>query len=618
LNWFGAAYYPEHWPRERWREDARVMAYLGINVVRIGEFSWGVVEKRPGQIDFTLLDEAIEALYSEGIRIIMGTPTAAPPSWLLKKYPGVLRMDGDRRTPVAAGRRQYCFNSPRYRIETERIVSAYVDHYGKDHRIIAWQADNEYGCHGSTLCYCRNCAGAFREWLRERYGTLDNLNQSWGTVFWSHTYGDWEEINPPKPGPVSPNPSLVLDYRRFSSDSAIEYHDIHKEIIKKSSKAPLTHNLMVNFTDIDYRKLARKIDFVSWDNYVAGEYDPDLQALNHDLMRSLKKAPFLVMEQQPGRVNWRSVNNAYPSEQLAFWIKQSVAHGAFGSLVFRYRQLPFGAEQFHGGLLNYDGTMTERARVFAETIKELRNWKIEDPQKEAAIYIDYENFWIGETDNLNGNFRLLFDSILPIYKAFRNFGYNVDFLFPGESPQSYSFVAIPSAFKLDEDFVRELLKFKGKIFITAMTAQKDQNNNIRVQKADDFQLLTGIHVVDFGGLEGPIKVSSGKNVFDCDFVAEEIEVLDGCQTVARYIDGPFKGKPAVTVKGNCYYVGTIPDVESIKRIFLEASIERKAEGSARLLSMRSYRVILNPYPYSLRLKIGEEIHSLKQYEVKRI
>ena len=437
-------------------------------------------------------------------------------------------------------------------------------------------------------------------------------------VFWSNICSDWEEINPPKPGPVSYNPSMVLDYRRFSSDSVIEYHDIHKEIIKKNSKAPLTHNLMVNFTDIDYRKLAKRIDFVSWDNYVAGEYDPDLQALNHDLMRSLKKAPFLVMEQQPGRVNWRPVNNTYPSGQLAFWIKQSVAHGAFGSLVFRYRQLPFGAEQFHSGLLNYDGTMTERARVFAETIEELRNWKIEDPEKEAAIYIDYENFWIGETDNLNGKFRLLFDSILPIYKAFRSFGYNIDFLFPGESPQGYSFVAVPSAFKIEEDFVRELLNFEGKIFITAMTAQKDKNNNIRMQKADDFQLLTGIRVVDFGGFEGPLKVSSGKSVCDCGFVAEEIETLDDCQPVARFIDGPFRGKPAVTVKGNCCYVSTIPDVELIKKLFLEASIERKAEGSARLLSMKSYRVILNPYPHSIRLKIGGETHSLQEYEVRRI
>jgi len=262
--------------------------------------------------------------------------------------------------------------------------------------------------------------------------------------------------------------------------------------------------------------------------------------------------------------------------------------------------------------------MTERARVFAETIEELRNWKIEDPEKEAAIYIDYENFWIGETDNLNGKFRLLFDSILPIYKAFRSFGYNIDFLFPGESPQGYSFVAVPSAFKIEEDFVRELLNFEGKIFITAMTAQKDKNNNIRMQKADDFQLLTGIRVVDFGGFEGPLKVSSGKSVCDCGFVAEEIETLDDCQPVARFIDGPFRGKPAVTVKGNCCYVSTIPDVELIKKLFLEASIERKAEGSARLLSMKSYRVILNPYPHSIRLKIGGETHSLQEYEVRRI
>ncbi len=206
------------------------------------------------------------------------------------------------------------------------------------------------------------------------------------------------------------------------------------------------------------------------------------------------------MEQQPGRVNWRPVNNTYPSGQLAFWIKQSVAHGAFGSLVFRYRQLPFGAEQFHSGLLNYDGTMTERARVFAETIEELRNWKIEDPEKEAAIYIDYENFWIGETDNLNGKFRLLFDSILPIYKAFRSFGYNIDFLFPGESPQGL-LRRRPSP--SSERIRRELLKLRREDIITAMDGPKDKNNNIGAE-GRRFQ-PTGIRVVDFGGFEPPPK-----------------------------------------------------------------------------------------------------------------
>lgn len=616
MNWFGAAYYPEHWPRERWKEDARMMAYLGINVVRIGEFSWSVVEKSPGDIDFSLLDEAIEVIYSEGIRVIMGTPTCTPPPWLVKRYPEILQVDRDGLTINAGSRRHYCFNSQVYREETIRIVKAYVEHYGRDPRVIAWQADNEYGCHNSTVCYCENCAIAFREWLKKRYGTLDRLNQRWGTVFWSQVYRDWDEIDPPRRSLSSPNPSLMLDYRRFSSDSVLEYHILQRDIIKKGSRAPLTHNFMVNFTEIDYKKMAEKVDFVSWDNYVMTDYDPDLQALNHDLMRSLKKSSFLVMEQQPGRVNWRVVNEAYPPEQMAFWIKQSMAHGAFGSLIFRFRQLPFGAEQFHSGLLNYDGSTTERAKAFAETVKELRNWKIDRLKKEAAIYIDYENFWIGETDNLNGNFNLLQDGILPLYKTIRSFGYNVDFLFPGDSPSGYSFVCIPSAFKLDPEFLEALQEFEGKIFITAMTSQKDENNNVRLQDNDSFKRLTGIRIIDAAGIKNPVRISFGKDEYIGGFVIEALELTDGCEEMAVYLEGPFKGKPAIVKKGRCYYLSTVGDIELFKELFELAGIKRMANGSARVLRTESNMVLLNPFPYNIRILIDGVVHNLREYEVK--
>ncbi|RAM59389.1 beta-galactosidase, partial [Mesotoga sp. SC_4PWA21] len=300
MKWFGAAYYPEHWPRERWKEDVKVMREMGMNVVRIGEFSWSIVERERGKIDFSVLDEVIDLLDSEGIKVIMGTPTCTPPPWLIKEFPEILQRDVNGLLIASGSRRHYCFNSTIYRKETARIVEAFADHFGRDPRIVAWQIDNEYGCHNSTVCYCENCATSFRHWLKRKYGSIENLNRAWGTVFWSQTFNKWEEIDPPRRTLTSPNPSLVLDYRRFSSDSAINYHNLQREIIEPKSEAPITHNLMVNFTEIDYKKLSDSIDFVSWDNYIAEDYDPDLQALNHDLMRSLKKKPFLVMEQQPG------------------------------------------------------------------------------------------------------------------------------------------------------------------------------------------------------------------------------------------------------------------------------------------------------------------------------
>ncbi len=618
MNWFGAAYYPEHWPRERWKEDVKMMREMGLNVIRIGEFSWSVVERRRDEIDFSTLDEVIDLLDSEGIKVIMGTPTCAPPPWLTKKYPEILQKDVNGLVIASGSRRHYCFNSKIYREETARIVEAFADHFGKDPRIVAWQIDNEYGCHNSTVCFCEDCAASFRYWLKRKYGSIENLNRAWGTVFWSQVFNEWEEIDPPRRTLTSPNPSLVLDYRRFSSDSVIDYHNLQREIIETKSEAPITHNLMVNFTEIDYKKLSDSIDFVSWDNYIVADYDPDLQALNHDLMRCLKKRPFLVMEQQPGRVNWRSINSSHNADQLAFWVKQSFAHGAFGSLIFRFRQLPFGAEQFHTGLLDYDGEPTERAKVFSRVIQELSNWDAVVPQREAAIYYDYENFWINETDNLNNRFDLLLDAILPVYRAIRNLGYNVDFVFPGDSLEGYSFAFVPSSLKLERCFVEELKRFRGKVFFTALTDQKDGHNFIKKSEDSFLEELIGIRVGDAGGIEETVKISFADRAFACSFVAERILPSDDCEILGVYLDGPYPGHPALVRSVNKYYLSSVPQTEFLESLLVEAGIRRRLDGLGRITKTGSHTILLNSSSHKTRLEVDGKAYSLQEYEVRKI
>ncbi|MGB9614927.1 MAG: beta-galactosidase, partial [Fervidobacterium sp.] len=362
---YGADYYPEHWEESMWKAHIELMKKYSLEWVRIGEFAWSIVEPKEGEFDFSILDKAINHLKNNGIKIILGTPTATPPAWLVKKYPGILPVDYSGSVRGFGSRRHYSTNSKIYRNYALRITEEYAKRYGND--IDAWQVDNEIGCHGTTYSFGKDDLIAFIEWLKHKYESIENLNKAWGTVFWSQRYNEWDEIVFPINTPTFENPHQMLDIFRFMSDSSIEFMKMQIEILRKFSNKPITHNFMVDFMDIDYKKMARYLDFVSWDNYISTvEYDPLRQSANHVLMRSLKKKPFLVIEQQPGRVNWRELNENYPPEYLAMWTKQGFINGALGVMPFRFDQIRFAAEQYHGGLLDYAGRPTKRLEVYSK------------------------------------------------------------------------------------------------------------------------------------------------------------------------------------------------------------------------------------------------------------
>jgi beta-galactosidase len=335
-------------------------------------------------------------------------------------------------------------------------------------------------------------------------------------------------------------------------------------------------------------------------------------------MRCLKKQPFLVMEQQPGRVNWRAINSSHNADQLEFWVKQSFAHGAFGSLIFRFRQLPFGAEQFHTGLLDYDGEPTERAKVFSRVIQELSNWDAVVPQREAAIYYDYENFWINETDNLNNRFDLLLDAILPVYRAVRNLGYNVDFVFPGDTLEGYSVAFVPSSLKLERSFVEELKRFRGKVFFTALTDQKDGHNFIKKSEDSFLEELIGIRIGDAGGIEETVKISFADRVFAGSFVAERVLPGDDCEILGVYLDGPYPGHPALVRSVNKYYLSSVPQTEFLESLLVEAGIRRRLDGLGRITRTGSHTILLNSSSHKTRPEVDGKAYSLKEYEVRKI
>ncbi len=399
---YGADYYPEHWPEERWPEDARLMAEAGFNVVRMAEFAWSRLEPHDSVFDFTWLDRAIEILADQGIQTVLGTPTASPPPWVMDTDPAMYRILPDGKPLYYGNRRGYCPNHPIYWQHTRRIVEKMAAHYAGNPYVIAWQIDNEFG----DPCYCQVCRRGFQVWLKQRYGTLDELNEKWGTVFWSHVYTDWKQLPIPYEH-ISQNPGLALDFKRFASASYVRYQQMQIEILRKHSQQPITHNFMgFDYNKINYYDLAEPLEFVSWDNYLRvfwdmkAEIDPSQAALSHDTMRGLKKKNFWVMEQQAGPTGWEIIGDTPKPGELRLWVYQAIAHGADGMVYFRWRTCRFGSEQYWHGVLDHPGIPGRRYREIAQVGEELARWVLAEaqitPPLEAAVGVEITERWQGE------------------------------------------------------------------------------------------------------------------------------------------------------------------------------------------------------------------------------
>ncbi|MEO0871074.1 MAG: beta-galactosidase, partial [Pseudomonadota bacterium] len=375
----GCCYFPEHWPEDQWDDDARRMREMGLGLVRVGEFAWSRIEPRPGRFEWDWLDRAIETLASHGLQIILCTPTATPPKWLVDQMPDMVAIDEQGRPRKFGSRRHYCFSHQGYRAESRRITTALTERYGQHPAITAWQTDNEYGCHDTVLSFSDSAAGAFRVWCSLRHESIDSLNTAWGNVFWSMEYRSFGEIDPPNLTVTEANPAHWLDYRRFASDEVVRFNREQVDILKAHSPGrDITHNMMGFFTEFDHHALGRDLDVATWDSYPLGFLEqfwfssddksaylrqghPDIAAFHHDLYRGCSKGRWGVMEQQPGPVNWARFNPAPLDGMVALWTLEAYAHSAEFVSYFRWRQAPFAQEQMHAGLLRPDSSEAEAA-----------------------------------------------------------------------------------------------------------------------------------------------------------------------------------------------------------------------------------------------------------------
>jgi beta-galactosidase len=458
----GVCYYPEHWPEEMWEEDARRMVASGLTWVRIGEFAWSPMEPKEGHYTFDWLDRAISVLSDAGLKIVLCTPSATPPRWMVHRFPEMLAVDENGQPRKFGSRRHYCHSHAGYRDAAADMAARLGKRYGRDPRIAAWQIDNEYGCHDTVISYSDAARDAFRIWLAERYGDVETLNTAWGNIFWSMICDSFDDIDLPDRTVTQPNPAHELAFRRFSSDQVVAWNAAQVAALRPHTDAPLIHNYMGRELAFDHFKLARDLDIASWDSYPIGflsdrleadaahkqrylmQGDPDMQAFHHDLYRSMNRGRWWVMEQQPGPVNWAPYNPAPLPGMVRLWSWEAFAHGAEVVSYFRWRQAPFAQEQMHAGLRRVDDAPAPGLAEAEQVAQEIRQMPdVSQVQAPVALILDYASAWAWDVLPQGADFdyfRLVFDT----YKALRRRGLSIDIL-PAETADlsGYKLVCAP-------------------------------------------------------------------------------------------------------------------------------------------------------------------------------
>ena len=477
----GVCYYPEHWPAERWAEDAAHMKRIGLSHVRIGEFAWSRLEDADGALHLDWLGQAVDVLHAQGLKVVLGTPTATPPRWMIDRHPGMLALDEQLQQRGFGSRRHYCFSHEGYLAECQRIVTELATTFGKHPGIVAWQTDNEYGCHSTSISYSSAALNAFRNWCEARYDSVEALNSEWGNVFWSMEYDSFEQIGLPTGTVTESNPSHQLAFWRFSSDQIRRFNKAQVDIIRAHAPGrDVLHNFMGNFVEFDHHLVSKDLDIATWDNYPLGFLTrdslskadrmrylrtghPDGSAFHHDLYRGCCNGRLWVMEQQPGPVNWAPYNPSPLPGMVRLWGWEAFAHGAELMSYFRWRQAPFAQEQTHTGLLLSNGDEDVAALEVAELNRELQQLSPSEAlsvQAEVAIVFSYSGIALQNIQSPGGASYDALTYCQQIYGACRQWGLNVDIVAPDAALEDYRLILVCNHTEDNEHFVEHLMQYR--------------------------------------------------------------------------------------------------------------------------------------------------------------
>lgn len=588
---YGGDYNPDQWLKhpEILREDLRLMKKAHINTVTLGMFSWAKLEPEEGRYEFKWLEEIIDRMYKNGISVILGTPSGARPHWLAEKYPEVLRTDESRRKQLFGMRHNHCYTSPVYREKTQSINRRLAETFDAHPGVILWHISNEYG----GECHCELCQKSFRDWVKEKYKTIEEVNRCWNTSFWSHDYSSFEQIESPSTIGEESIDGLVLDWKRFVTYQTIEFMKCEIRAIRSTgSTKPVTTNMMYNFKDLNYHEMAKELDYISWDCYPFwGKNNDSIIAtdtgLQHDLMRSLKKQPFFMMESCPGATNWQPISKLKRPGVLAAQSFQAIAHGSDSVLYFQIRKGRGGSEKFHGALIDHSGREDDRTFIECcevgnglEQLKQVTGCEV---SSQAAIIYDWENWWAMENSQGPRNQGMhYYDTVLKSYKALRNQGLNVDIIDMTQELKEYKLVIAPMLYMFRNGIQRKIREFVdagGCFVLTYWSGIVDEHDLCCLGGTPgDLMDVMGLRTTEIDGLydEDLNYIMPCYNM--CDYFGtpkewwkDKYEIRNLCQLAQLdaaiplmfYADDFYAGSPAFTVnqygKGYAYYVGA--DVE---------------------------------------------------------
>ncbi|ROP42113.1 beta-galactosidase [Saccharothrix texasensis] len=604
---FGGDYNPEQWDEAVWAEDDELMRRARVNLATVGVFSWALLEPEEGRYDFAWLDAHLDRLHAGGVAVDLATPTASPPPWFTRAHPDALPVTAEGVRLVHGSRDTYCLAAPAYRDAARRVAAALAERYGRHPAVALWHVHNEY----ATLCFCDHAAAAFRTWLRDRHGTLDALNEAWGTAFWSQRYHSWDEVLPPRATQWHHNPGQSLDFRRFFSDVALAAYREQRDEIRAHSDRPVTTNLMLpGYQNLDLWAFGRELDFVTIDHY------PDRPGLDAaadtafgaDRARSLGGGrPWLLMEQGANTVYAEGrVLPKDPGDIFRHTLGH-IARGSDGALFFQWRQSKAGAETWHSAMVPHagpDSRIFREVRALGEAVARLAEVAGSTVTAEVAVLHDAEAWWASEADGLPSPEPGYHSMLRRAHRALWDAGVVTDFAHPEHDLSRYRLVLAPALPLVTDAGAANLRRYVaggGTLLLQHFGGVVDERPHARLggYPAGPLREALGVRV------EEPRPLRQGERVALSDGAHgtawSEYLRLDGAEAVSAYTHGMLAGHPALTRHsfgdGRGWYLSTVLDTGDygalVQRLLGEAGVVREWPPGVEAVTRGAWRFLLN-------------------------